>query len=71
MNLEKIKFILYKGVFVWGVSTATIWSICMTFLYSGKSIFNTNFFLNYFSTALILFPLGGFICGLISWNKKK
>src|SRR5215472_6061617 len=63
-RMGRLRFILERGVFNWGVSSAFIWSALMSALDSRP-------FMHYLGRAIITFPIGGAVWGLMMWEAKK
>lgn len=63
-----VRFIVLRGVLGWGITTALIVQMIMSFS-SDKSFFDG------LTTSLITFPLGGILYGYVTWlmmlNKFK
>jgi len=58
----KLHYVLWNGVFVWGVTTAVLFSLIQHFI-SNKP-FTENIWIS-----LIMFPISGIIFGLVMWSK--
>ncbi len=61
MEKGPLRFILLRGVQYWGVLTAVLYSALMGFFMSDQT------FLEVFSYAIWLFPLGGIAWGAFMW----
>ena len=61
MEQGPLRFILIRGVLYWGVTTALIFSLIMTFISPDET------FLEILSSAIITFPLGGIVWGAAMW----
>ncbi|WP_020674469.1 hypothetical protein [Geopsychrobacter electrodiphilus] len=57
----KKRFVLISGVLNWGVLTAILWSLVMSYTSGSR-------FLNYFLIAIVVFPIGGVLFGHVTWN---
>ena len=65
MEKEKKDFIIKRGVLGWGITTAILFSLLMSFVKQDAT------FLGTLATAIILFPIGGYFWGLWMWHMKK
>lgn len=62
----KKKFVIYNGILGWGVPTAILFSLAMTFLDSYSVQIDKEFF-KLLIISIILFPFGGIFWGLWVW----
>ncbi|QWU15322.1 hypothetical protein SAMN04487895_10814 [Paenibacillus sophorae] len=63
----KKNFIIYKGILGWGIPTAILFTLFMSFMENYSLIFDKSF-VEFFIIAIILFPAGGIVFGLWVWN---
>ncbi|RMF07330.1 MAG: hypothetical protein D6762_07765 [Candidatus Neomarinimicrobiota bacterium] len=61
-RMGRMKFIWFRGVLVWGVSTAILWSLFMMALPYFHELRPS------LGTAIILFPIGGYFWGVWVWK---
>ncbi|MBD7969239.1 hypothetical protein [Paenibacillus gallinarum] len=57
----KIKYIIFNGIIGWGVSTALIGTMLMTFVGTNQDFFHLLLL------SLIAFPLAGILFGVSTW----
>lgn len=61
MEQGPLRFILIRGVLYWGVTTALIFSLIMSFISEEETFFEI------LSSAIWTFPLGGIVWGAVMW----
>jgi hypothetical protein len=62
---NRTSFIWTYGVLGWGVGTAVLWTVCMTWANGWSNLLTIGI------PALILFPIGGYFWGAIMWSYSQ
>ncbi|MFH2091455.1 MAG: hypothetical protein ABIJ31_03755 [Pseudomonadota bacterium] len=63
-KIGRSQFIWFRGVFGWGVFTAALWSLTMSYIKGDGSGF-----WDYFTIAILIFPVGGYLWGAWMWKR--
>ncbi|MEK4511954.1 hypothetical protein EJP82_17550 [Paenibacillus anaericanus] len=65
-------FIINTGVIRWGLGTAILFSIIVTYMNKGAAgiTFTDQDFLRNFIISLIIFPIGGYFWGAWMWKSQ-
>ncbi|WP_145939607.1 hypothetical protein [Paenibacillus glacialis] len=67
----KRHFVVNSGVLRWGLTTAVLYSIFVTYLNNGLTGILLNDFLRTLLIAVILFPIGGYFWGIWVWKWQE
>ncbi|MBN2436915.1 MAG: hypothetical protein JXK07_16770 [Spirochaetes bacterium] len=64
-QIGKKKYVIKYGIISWGLTTAFLWSLIMHIIRPQENLFIRPVI------ALVLFPLGGIVVGLYTWNYNE